>query len=101
MQPAMITGEHIYPNKTECKMSDDRKFDNSGILFKNEDKSKETDRDYQGSATIAGVEYWMSGWIKQGKRGKFLSFAFKLKDASAATKPKSAFDDDMNDQIGF
>jgi len=78
----------------------EKKFDNSGILFKNEDKSKDTDRDYQGSATIAGVEYWMSGWIKQGKRGKFLSFTFKPKDAVAA-KPKSPFADDMNDKIGF
>jgi len=78
----------------------EKKFDNSGILFKNEDKSKDTDRDYHGSATIAGVEYWMSGWIKQGKRGKFLSFTFKPKDAVAA-KPKSPFADDMNDKIGF
>ena len=80
----------------------EKKFDNSGILFKNEDKSKNTDRDYQGSATIAGVEYWMSGWVKQGKRGKFLSFAFKPKEQhTAAAKSQSAFADDMNDEIGF
>jgi hypothetical protein len=81
------------------KMTTEKKFDNSGILFKNEDKSKDADRDYQGSATIAGVEYWMSGWIKQGKRGKFLSFSFKPKDAVTA-KPKSAFGD-LNDDVGF
>ena len=79
----------------------DKKFDNSGVIFKNEDKSKDTDRDYRGSATIAGVEYWMSGWIKEAKNGsKFLTFSFKPKDA-VAEKPKSAFADDMNDEVGF
>jgi hypothetical protein len=87
-------GEHVMA---------DKQFDNSGILFRNDDKTKDSDRDYKGEATISGVKYWISGWIKQGKRGKFLSFSFKPKDASAAAKPKSAsaFDDDMNDKIGF
>jgi hypothetical protein len=74
-------------------MTTEKKFDNSGILFKNEGKNRDTDRDYQGSATIAGVEYWMSAWRKQGQRGNFLSFSFKPKDA-VATKSKSA---DLND----
>jgi len=79
----------------------DKQFDNSGILFRNRDKSGERDRDYKGEATIGGVGYWMSGWIKEGKSGsKFLAFSFKAKDATAA-KPKSAFDDDMNDEIPF
>ena len=78
----------------------DKKFDNSGVIFKNEDKSKDTDRDYRGSATIAGVEYWVSGWVRKAESGsKFLKFSFKAKDASAA-KPKSEFVD-MNDEIGF
>jgi hypothetical protein len=79
----------------------DKQYDNSGILFRNEDKSKDTDRDYRGSATIAGVEYWVSGWIKEAKSGsKFLKFSFKAKDAAAA-KPKSAFVDDTDDAVGF
>jgi len=44
----------------------DKQYDNSGILFRNDDKSGERDRDYKGEATISGVEYWMSGWIKEG-----------------------------------
>jgi hypothetical protein len=46
-----------FPDKTECEMSDDRKYDNSGILFRDDDKSGECDRDYKGEATIAGVKY--------------------------------------------
>jgi hypothetical protein len=78
----------------------DKQYDNSGILFRNDDKEpgNEKDRDYKGEATIAGVAYWMSGWIKQGARGKFMTFSFKAKDAPKAAAAKStgggvAFDD--------
>ena len=75
--------------------------DNSGILFRNQDKSGERDRDYKGEATIAGVKYWVSGWIKEAKNGsKFLTFSFKAKDAPAA-KSKSVFGDAMSDEIPF
>jgi hypothetical protein len=76
----------------------DKQYDNSGILFRNSDKSGERDRDYKGEATIGGVGYWVSAWIKEGKNGnKFLTFSFKAKDAAAAN-PKSAF---AEDEIGF
>jgi hypothetical protein len=72
-------------------MADREQHDNSGILFRNNDKSKQGDRDYQGEATVAGVKYWLSAWIKEGKKGKFMTFSFKPKDErSAAVKE---FDD--------
>jgi hypothetical protein len=69
-------------------------YDNSGILFKNDRKTRDTDRDYSGSATIDGREYWMSGWLKEGKRGKFMTFSFtpKHKEKSPATVP---YDDEV------
>jgi hypothetical protein len=70
--------------------------DNSGILFRNDKKTRDTDRDYGGSATIAGIEYWISGWIKDGKRGKFMTFSFKPKhEENSAAKPGAGvpFDD--------
>lgn len=80
-------------------------YDNTGILFKNHDKAGERERDYKGEATIAGVKYWVSGWIKTGKNGsKFLTFSFKPKDTPkpAARKPAAAqssggapFNDDL------
>ena len=65
---------------------------NRGSLFKNDEKSKEEDRDYAGSINIAGREYWLSGWISETKKGnKYLSLSIKPKDehSSETTKPKT------------
>jgi hypothetical protein len=74
-----------------------RQRDNSGVLFKNDRKSGDRDPDYRGTATIGNIEYRMSAWLKDGRSGKFLSFAFTLKDApkSAAAKPGRDFDDQI------
>jgi hypothetical protein len=77
------------------------KYDNSGALFINSRKEKDTHPDRTGNCTINGVEYWMDGWIKEGKEGKdkWLSLSFKRKESKpqerSASRPKADFDDDI------
>ena len=52
---------------------------NSGTLFKNDEKKEPNHADYQGEALIDGKVYWFNAWIKEGKRGKFMSCSFREK----------------------
>jgi hypothetical protein len=54
--------------------------DNSGSLFRNDRKETEKHPDRTGTAQIDGVMYYVSGWLKTGSKGQFLSLAFKRKD---------------------
>ena len=66
-------------------------YDNNltGVLFKNDRKEKETHPDYKGSCEVEGVEYWVAGWIKEGKKGKFMSLKLtdKREDKPAKKPP--------------
>jgi hypothetical protein len=76
-------------------------FDNTnrGILTKNQNKSSDKHPDLSGSLNVDGVDYWLSGWTKEGKSGKFLSLSVKPKDAKPAKKQQ--VEDDPNDPIPF
>ena len=62
--------------------------ENSGALFKNEKREKDTHPHATGSALIGGVEYWVSAWTKEGKNGKFQSLAFKPKTENTGSGVK-------------
>jgi hypothetical protein len=70
--------------------------DNSGAVFVNDRKEKDAHPDRAGSATIGGVEYWVSGWLKKTKAGDpYLSLSFKRKqEAPDRSKPIGAALDD-------
>lgn len=51
--------------------------DNSGVIFNNDRKEKESQPDRTGRCRILGRDFYVSGWIKEGAKGKYLSLAFK------------------------
>ena len=80
-------------------MSKYEQKDNSGSLFPNERKETDKHPDRTGTALIDGKEYWVSGWIKDGKKGKWLSLAFKPKDAARTSD--RAKQEPLDDAIEF
>jgi hypothetical protein len=90
--------------------------DNSGVMFANDRKEKDTHPDRTGNAMIDGRKYWVSGWIKQDRNGKpFLSLAFKPQDQAegarqersqpaqeqAVAPTRRSMKDEMDDEIPF
>jgi hypothetical protein len=71
--------------------------DNSGAIFVNDRKEKDSHPDRTGTCTIGGKDYWISGWMKQKDGKPYMSIAFKPKEARAepqrGSKP-AHFDDD-------
>jgi len=73
-------------------------YDNTNrwSLFKNDDRKTDKHPEYSGTLNVDGVEFWLSGWIKEGKKGKFFSGSIKRKDNQMAglrdelSKPQAA-----------
>lgn len=82
--------------------------DNRGTLGRNKRREKDTHPEYSGQCTIAGVDYWVSGWVKtSGRDGeKFFSLSFREKterarDLVPEQKPATAPAPDLDDDIPF
>lgn len=85
-------------------------YDNTNrwTLNKNKEKRDQSDKDYSGSVNIDGKEYWLNGWVKNGKNGPFISGTVRPKEPRGQAVPKRAdpistgrFNDDMNDDVPF
>jgi hypothetical protein len=81
---------------------------NRGVLFKNDRKESDKHPDYKGNINVAGVEFWLSAWIKDGAKGKFMSLSIQPKEAQqpAPKKPDPissgrSLRDEMSDDVPF
>ena len=63
---------------------------NRGVLFKNDRKEKDSHPDYKGSINVGGEEFWLSAWIKEGNKGKFMSISVSPKEESKPLPAKAA-----------
>lgn len=78
--------------------------ENSGALFRNDRKEKDSHPDHKGTLNVDGVEYWLSAWVKTSKKGqKFFSLSVKPKEERQEKReaPSSAGASDPNDDIPF
>jgi len=69
----------------------------TGALFKNDQKEDETHADFNGSAKIGGVEYWVNAWTKTYKKDgverKYFSLSFRPKIGQVKSPVKPAVAD--------
>lgn len=76
--------------------------DNSGSLFVNDKKERDSQPDRRGGARIDGVDYWVSGWVKKKEDGTpWMSLSFQRKDAAVSAPKKATAQVDIEDEIPF
>lgn len=70
-----------------------------GALFKNDRKAQPNQPDYTGNALVGGVTMRVAAWIKEGKKGKFMSLSIQPE----GDKPKrdSGRAEDIESDIPF
>ena len=77
---------------------------NRGVLFKNDRKESDKHPAYKGSVNVGGVEFWLSAWIKEGAKGKFMSLSVSEKEQrqeAAPSRQQRPPADDFDDSTPF
>ena len=74
-------------------MSDRPENVGAGALFRNDRKEKPSQPDYRGDITILGEKYLLAGWIKEGKRGKYLNIVARPDEQEREQAPQECASD--------
>ena len=86
-------------------MSDFQQKDGTGVLFKNERKTKDGQPDYQGSLTVNGKQVQLGGWLNTAKSGKkYMSLSvsdYVRKDRAENAVTQTGGNDDPDDSLPF
>jgi hypothetical protein len=78
-----------------------REYPNSGILFRNDKKKTDKHPSHRGDVQVtcshcgAVNEFWLSAWVKEGRKGKFFSLSFRSKEASESTSAPAHNNQDL------
>lgn len=76
-----------------------------GSLFRNNYKEKPNQPDHKGDCKIDGIDYWISGWINDGKNGKYFGLKFEKKEdkyqTGAGHQSSAPPPEDLDDDIPF
>lgn len=63
---------------------------NTFALFKNDQGDNPKRPNYTGNLNVDGIEFRISGWIREGANGKFISGQVQLKEAKGEDRSKPA-----------
>jgi hypothetical protein len=74
--------------------------DGQGTLFVNDKQGNEKRPDRRGEVNIGGTIYQLSGWLKEGKNGPWLSLKCEVKEDKPRAAARPA-DDDERDPLPF
>ena len=64
-------------------------------LFINDRKTSPNHPDRRGEANVKGVIYAISGWIREGKKGKYLSGTIKPKQERFNAREQTGGEEDI------
>jgi len=66
----------------------------TGVLFKNENRKTDRAPEYTGECTINGKLLRIAAWIKDGRKGKFMSIQFSEPQQQQRSGGRDSRDED-------
>jgi len=74
---------------------------NTFALFKNDKGDNPKRPDYTGNLNVDGIEFRVSGWVREGAKGKFISGTVQLKDNNFAGATRGAAVEGADEDVPF